>query len=73
MSLRSRTGGVRQVIQLSNENALAVFARLTPPGSQRPPFGAISSFFNHLVDAWRVQEALKEKKDGPDSHPQPGA
>jgi hypothetical protein len=69
MSVKQRTGGVRTVIQLSQENAVSVFAALTPPGADKPPFGLMSRFFNQLVEAWRVKQAQKENQRG--THEQP--
>lgn len=69
MSNKARRGGVRTVIQLSEENAISVFAALTPPGESKPPFGLVSKFFNQLVDAWRVKRAQQEIQNGPDTQP----
>lgn len=48
------------MIQLSDENFLAVNVALTPPGEVKPPFGITSKFFNELVEDWRARRALKE-------------
>lgn len=59
---RKKTAGVRTVIFLTEENALSVFGALTPAGEQRPPFGAMSHFFNELVERWRIARAQKENE-----------
>lgn len=62
MSYRKRGGSNRVVIYLSDENFLAVGAELTPPGESKPDFGAISKFFNGLVDDWRLRRALAKEQ-----------
>lgn len=55
---RSKHGSNRLVIQLSDENYIAIHTALTEPGETRPAHGAISRFMNLLVDSWREKRAL---------------
>lgn len=57
MPARSRHGSNRIVIQLSDENYLAVMCELTPEGQAKPPFGVVTKFFNGLVENWRAHKA----------------
>lgn len=59
---RSKHGSNRLVIQLSDENYIAVHTALTQPGDPRPAHGAVSRFMNMLVDQWREKRALSSEE-----------
>jgi predicted RNA-binding protein with PUA domain len=56
---RSKHGSNRLVVQLSDENFIALHTALTPPGEVRPAHGAISKFINMMMDEWRARRALE--------------
>lgn len=54
-----RRGGNRTVLQLSDENYLALQTSVTPNPLEKPDHGALSRLANAIFDDWRARTALK--------------
>jgi hypothetical protein len=55
-------GGNRTVVQLSDENFIAVEMAISK-GGERPEFGSRSRLLNAILDDWRARNALKETQN----------
>lgn len=59
----------RLTIFIKEENLLHVFAAATPEGLEAPPHGAISAFFDGLIELWLAGKLRKEQQDGNAANP----